>query len=135
MSTGSKNEPAEVLVLHYLLECRADKVCIDADSALSLLRCLVADRLEQSFENRVQPSGADILGRLVALVGDIRDRFATVRTEVELDAIRFQQGLVLARQRAGWFGENPDKVIACQIVQLDPDREPSLQIGHQVCLR
>ena len=43
-----------------------------------------------------------------------------------------EQRLVLAEQRGAGLAEDAGEVVAGQVVHLDADREPALQLGHQV---
>ena len=52
--------------------------------------------------------------------------------EFELDSLGAEQGLVLAEQRSPRLAEDPGEVVAGQVVHLDADREPALELGHQV---
>ena len=52
--------------------------------------------------------------------------------ELELDSLGAEQGLVLADQRGARLAEDPGEVVAGQVVHLDADREPALELGHQV---
>ena len=91
-----------------------------------------ADVLEHALEDRVQPAGADVLGRPVDLEGQVGHGFDGVAGEFERDSLGAEQGLVLAEQRGPRLAEDPGEVVAGQVVHLDADREPALELGHQV---
>ena len=52
--------------------------------------------------------------------------------EFEGDALGGEQRLVLAEQRGAGLAEDAGEVVAGQVVHLDADREPALELGHQV---
>ena len=52
--------------------------------------------------------------------------------EFERDPLGGQQRLVLAEQRGAGLAEDPGEVVAGQVLHLDADREPALELGHQV---
>ena len=52
--------------------------------------------------------------------------------ELERDPLGAQQRLVLAEERGPRLAEDAGEVVAGQVVHLDADREPALQLGHQV---
>ena len=52
--------------------------------------------------------------------------------ELERDPLGGQQRLVLPEQRGARLAEDAGEVVAGQVVHLDADREPALQLGHQV---
>ena len=105
---------------------------MDLELSLSIFGCFEAGGFEQSFEDRVKSSSADILCRLVDLVGKVGDGFDAVLGELQFDTICGEECLVLSSEATGGFGEDPDKVISSEVIEFDSNREPSLQFGHHV---
>ena len=103
------------------------------DALVGAVGGVEAEVLDDAFEDRVQPAGADVLGRAVDL-DRRRSAMASMASAVNssVDALGGQQGLVLADQRGAGLAEDPGEVVAGQVLQLDADREPALELGHQV---
>ena len=71
---------------------------------------------------------------VVRLTWKARSAMASMASLVNssVDPLGGEQGLVLADQRGPRLAEDPREVVAGQVVHLDADREPALELGHQV---
>ncbi len=96
------------------------------------VRGIEAEVFEDAFEDGVQPAGADVLGRSIHLEGQVGHGFDGGVGEFERDPLGAEQGLVLPEQRGSRLAEDAGEVVAGQVVHLDADREPALELGHQV---
>src|SRR5882672_3900955 len=90
------------------------------------------DLLEQLLHDRVQAPGADVLRARVHFHRDLGDRLHRLRREPESHLLRLQELHVLRDQGVPRLGKNADEIVARQGVQLDPDREPPLELGDQI---
>ena len=80
----------------------------------------------------MKPARADILDRFVDLGGEFGERVDAVLGEVEDDALGVEQRLVLADQAVFRFAQDAPEILAGQRLELDADRQPSLQFRQQV---
>ncbi len=80
----------------------------------------------------MQTACADVLGRSVDLVRQVGHGVDRGGSELEGDPLGRQEGLVLSDQGGAGLAENSDEIVAGQVLELDPDRKPSLEFGHQV---
>ena len=105
---------------------------VDDDRVAPALLGLEADVLEQLLQHGREPAGADILDLAVHLGGDPGDRADAVLGELDLDAFGGDQRAILLGQAGPGVGEDADEILLGQRLQLDPDRQPALQLGEQV---
>ena len=80
----------------------------------------------------MEPSGPDVLHRVVRLHGDLGDLFERVRGEIDANAVGAHQLGVLAGERVPRLGENTHELVLAEVAQLDADGEAALQLGHEV---
>src|SRR5215208_2239361 len=80
----------------------------------------------------MQPARADVLNRRIDLRGNARQRRHSVFMKLQLDTFRSQQCTILLNKAAFWLGQYSAKVFFAQRLQLDSDRQPSLQLRQQV---
>src|SRR6185369_11088024 len=125
-----QNEFAQILVLRQRGQFLLDICGVDRNLAMSHIGSLEAQFLEQPFHDRVQPTGPDILGRLIHAEGKVGQSVGGVRRELQIHALGSQERRVLLCQRAFRFGQNPNEIVFCQISQLDANRKSPLQLGH-----
>ena len=52
--------------------------------------------------------------------------------KVDLHALGGEQGAILLGQARLGVGEDADEILLGQRLQLDPDRQPALELGQQV---
>ncbi len=114
------------------LQPLADKLLVDDDLLVLSVGGIEADVFENAFEDRVQAAGADVLGGAVDQERQVGHGLDGVAGELEHDSFGPEQGLVLADQGGPGFAEDPGEVVAGQVVHLDPNREPALELGHEV---
>src|SRR6267378_4934092 len=69
----SKNVACQVLILGKLAEPSVDVGGVDGHRSRAALAGVEGDFLEQLFQHGVKAPGADVLGLLVHLEGDLRD--------------------------------------------------------------
>ena len=91
-----------------------------------------ASFFEKLFHDRVKATGADILGLLVHLEGNLGEAADTLRRKLQHHAVRCQQGFVLAGQAGVGLRQDALEILDRQGIQLDADRETPLQFGNQV---
>src|SRR5437762_2752923 len=87
---------------------------------------------EKLLHDRVQAPRADVLRARVDFHRDLRDRLHRLRCPPETDPLRPEKLRVLPEQRVLRFRQDADEILARQGVQLDPDREASLELRDQV---
>ena len=87
---------------------------------------------EQAFEQGVQATGTDVLGLLVDLPGDLGNTLDAVRLELDDQAFGFQQGAILLGERRMRLAEDALEIFRRQRLQLDTNRQATLQLRHQV---
>ena len=109
-----------------------DEGRIDDERLAAAVLGLEADVLEQLLHHRLQPPGADILDRLVHLGGDAGERLDAVVGEVDRHALGAEQRLILLGQAGAGRRQDADEILLRQRLQLDPDRQPALELGQQV---
>ena len=80
----------------------------------------------------MQPPGADVLDPVVDLGGQVGDFADGVVGEFEGHLFHRHQGDVLLDQAGLGLGEDAHEVVPRQRLQLDPDGQPSLQLGQHV---
>ena len=96
------------------------------------LRRVVRELFEERLHDCVQASSTDVLGAPVRFGGVSGQRFDGVRLEHHVDALGRHQGLVLLGERILRLGEDLDEVVLFERVELDSDREATLQLGDEV---
>src|SRR5438067_3015001 len=82
----SQNKLRQIFAFQNLREPAADIVAVDADGLAAEVWPLEADFLDDSLQNRVQPTGADVLHGTVHLKGHVGQSLDTVGHEYELHA-------------------------------------------------
>ena len=80
----------------------------------------------------MQAPGADVLDPVVDLGGQVGDFGDGVVGELEGHVLHRHQGDVLLDQAGLGLGEDAHEVVPGQRLQLDPDGQPSLQLGQHV---
>src|SRR5438105_14835541 len=85
----------EVFVLPELAQPGVDVSGVDRHRSRAALAGVEGNFLEQLFQHGVQAPGADVLGLLVHLERDLRDAANGFRAELHLQALGFEQRLVL----------------------------------------
>src|SRR2546426_1653763 len=128
----SKNVARQVLVLRQLAEPSVDVRSVERHRSRAALAGVEGNLLEQLFQHGVKPPGADVLGLLVHLEGDLRDAADGFRPELHLQALGLEQRLVLLHLAGIGGHEDALEVLDRQRVELDADREAPLQLGNQV---
>src|SRR5271157_1082106 len=128
----SKDIAAQVLVLGKRLETLTDELVVNADLLILSVGGIEADVFENALEDRVQAASADVLGRAVDQEGQVGHGLDRVAGEFQLHPFGAEQGFVLADQRSPRLAEDPGEVVAGQVVHLDANREPALELGHKV---
>src|SRR5262249_42908537 len=124
--------PREILVLEHLGQPCVHICRIDSQLLAPQLGSLERHVFQELLHHRIQTARPDVLGPLVDGGGDLRDGVHGVRREREDHALRLQQLDVLPHQGVLGFAQNADKILARQGLELDPDREPPLQLRDQV---
>ena len=107
-------------------------VGVDRDLLAGQIGRVERDLLQELLHDRVEPPGADVLGAVVHADRELRDRLHRVVRERQPHALRGQELHVLPDQGVAGLGQDADEILARQGVQLDPDREPALQLGDQI---
>src|SRR5438309_11945228 len=92
---SSENVARQVLVLRELAQPGVDVSSIDRHRSRAALAGVKGNFLEQLFQHGVQAPGADVLGLLVHLEGDLRDAADGFRPKLHLQALGLEQRLVL----------------------------------------
>ncbi len=90
------------------------------------------DLFEQLLHDRVEPPRPDILGPLIDRGGDIRHGLHRVLSEGQGDALGLQELHVLTDEGVPRLGQDADKILPRQGLQLDPDGEASLELGDEI---
>ena len=80
----------------------------------------------------MEAARADVLGLFVHVAGELRDAADGVGTELEHDALRREQRLILLDERVLRLGEDALEVLLAQALELDADRETPLELGDEV---
>src|SRR5690606_20749208 len=124
--------PPQVLVLDNRLEPLTNLVRIDTDRFRAALGQLEQHVIEQGREHRVQPPRTDVLHPMVYVRCDARDLADAILGELELGVLRRDQRLVLSDQRVLRLRQDAHEVGLRKRLQLDPDREATLQLRNQV---
>src|SRR6266478_3081450 len=127
-----KDVTREILILEDGGQVSAHVVGVDCDFLAAHLRRGEGDLLQQLLHHRVEPPSPDVLGALVDRRGNVRHLLDGVLTERERHALRLQQLHVLADEGILGFAQDADKILSRQGLELDPDREATLQLGNQV---
>ena len=94
-----QDKPAQVFILRQGVEALADLGLVDDDVLFGSVRGVEAQVFEHALQDRVQPAGADILGRSVHVEGDVGHGFDRRFGKLEVDPLGAQKRLVLAQQR------------------------------------
>ena len=87
---------------------------------------------KQALKQRVQTTGTDVFGFLVNLPGDLSDAFDAAWLELDGQAFGFQQRTVLLGERRVRLAEDAFEVFRRQRLELNTNRQTTLQLGHQV---
>src|SRR6266850_4652768 len=128
----SQDVSRQVLVAGDVTEPGADVGGVDGQLLARQIRRVERDLLEELLHHRVQTPGADVLRARVHLHRDLRDRLHRLRGEPEGHLFRLQELHVLRDQRVPRLGKNADEIVPRQGVQLDADREASLELRDQI---
>ena len=102
---------------------------VDQHLLVAGLAGLEGEFLEELLHHRVQAPGADVLGLLVHLEGDLGKAPDALGRELEAHAVGGQQGFILASETGIGLREDALEVLDRQGIQLDPDREAPLQFA------
>src|SRR6267143_1230081 len=128
----SQNVPRQVLVARDVAEARVHVAGIDREILAGHIGSVEGDLLEELLHDRVQAPCADVLRARVDLHRDLRDRLHRLRCEPEAHPLRSEELRILPEQRVSRFRQDADEILARQGVELDPDREASLELRDQV---
>src|SRR5690606_20710542 len=88
--------------------------------------------LQDGLEDRVQAPRPDVLDLAVHALGVLGDRVDAGLLEAHPRAVDGEQRLVLLREGVLRLGEDAPQVALRELLELDADREPPLQLGDQV---
>src|SRR5437667_1138187 len=128
----SQNVPRQVLVARDVAQASRDVAGVDGQLLAGHVRRVERDLLQQPLHDRVEPPGADVLRARVHPHRDLRDRLHRIRREPERHLLRPEELRVLRDQRVLRFRQDADEILARQGVELDADREASLELGDEV---
>src|ERR1700729_3887827 len=131
MGIRLKNVPGQVGVRHNVGEPLAHVGAVD-DHGAGRLGGIEADVLQYALEHGMEPAGADIFGLLVHRHGEGRELLDCVLAEFERHAIGGKQCLVLLHERILRLRQNRLEIFGREGIELDPNRQPSLQLGNQI---
>src|SRR5438552_835089 len=90
-----ENVARQILVLSELGEPLVHVRSIDRHLARAAAPGLEGNLLQQLFEHGVEPPGADVLGLLVHLVGDLREAADRLGLELDVQSFGREERLVL----------------------------------------
>src|SRR6185312_11625278 len=111
-STGLlENIPAQVLILDDVFQSVPDIGSRDADPFVGPAGSLERNVLKQPLHDGEETTRADVLGPFIHLDRHFGDLLETVFGELDGEAFRGQQGLILPHQRSFRFRENADKIV------------------------
>src|SRR5437867_3355698 len=127
-----ENVPREVLVLENGSEVGADIVGVDGHPLVAHVRRAEGHFFEQLLHHRVEPPRPDVLSPLVDRGSDIRHRFYRVLSELQRDTLRLQELDVLTDEGVPRLGQDADKILPRQGLQLHPDGEAPLELGDEI---
>jgi predicted Zn-dependent protease with MMP-like domain len=98
----------------------------------SILGQLEQDVVHQGGHDGLKAAGPDVLHRVVGAKCHPGDLIDSVCREIERRLLGRYKRLILFGQGVLGLGHDPDEVFLGQRVELDPDWEPSLELGDQV---
>mmetsp|Transcript_7139 Transcript_7139/g.18279 ORF Transcript_7139/g.18279 Transcript_7139/m.18279 type:complete len:251 (-) Transcript_7139:1044-1796(-) len=131
-AASSEDEAREVGLGHHVAHLRVDVRRIDRHGVSGVLARRERDLLDHALEDRVYPACADVLDVAVDLRRELRDAAERAVLEGEVDCLRLHEGHLLAHQRRLGLGEDAVQVVLRELLQLDADGQPPLQLGEQV---
>jgi len=82
-----KNVTAQVFVSCQILQRAIDVLGIDNHLFTAVVGCRIRDFLEQTLDDRVQPSRADVLGRFIDREADFGQAGDGVVGELQIEAL------------------------------------------------
>src|SRR5438132_1388255 len=90
-----QNKPTQILVLAERVKLVFDVGGVDVDFAGLHVGGVEAEFFQEPLHDRVEPAGADVLGRLIHLEGIVRQGVDRVRGEMQHDPFGLHEGCVL----------------------------------------
>src|ERR671924_1118661 len=100
----------------------------------ALLDVTSGRQLELHIEQRLLENRAQSACTGLALEGLVSDRLERVVSEDELDAVEVEETLELLDERVARLGEDPDQVVARQLVDDRADGQPTDELRDQAVL-
>ena len=105
---------------------------VDLDVVAAAVGRRERNLVEHALHHGVQPPRPDVLDRGIDRDRHVRDGVDRIRRELERHALGLHQRHVLLDQRGLGLGQDPAEIVARERAQLDPDRQPALQLRQQV---
>src|SRR2546425_2234839 len=131
-SKESEDIAAEILVLDDVRELLGDVGGINLHVFLLEVGRFERDFVQNFFEDGVQAAGADVFGLFVHAGGEAGDGGDRVFGDVELDAFGLQERDVLLDQRILRLGQNANKILFLERLQLNANGKAALKLGDQI---